>query len=449
MADEIQLAQMWDYAIDRVREHFADCRLDELSTVERVFATTIRPDLEGAIHGVLNAIDPNYSICGIGHGDRYDALSFLTIIKARREPPIIGPLEYMDIDVGTEQPARCLQQGLYQFQMNGAPAALLISQVPRFMTGQSGVRIEVVSSPLSGGFRSAQLLMASVVAALAENSIYKGRTLSFETGRQHSGALGALKVHRLPDTKLSDVILPQAILETLERTVFGFVETRSKLREMGFSAKRGLLLYGPPGTGKTHFIRYIISNLEDHTAFLVTAEQVGAIEQIMVLARAMQPSIVIIEDADLIARSREQMESACDEVLLNKLLNEMDGLTEDSEILFVLTTNRPEQLEDAIRNRPGRIDQAIEIPKPDAECRARLFDLYRMGVEIPDQLRAECVQRTEGVTASFMRELARRMTQFAILRGDSAALNEADMRMAFEDLFGSSALNASVLGASE
>ena len=80
MADEVQLAQMWDYAIDRVREHFADCRLDELSTVERVFATTIRPDLEGAIHDVLKAIDPDYSISGIGHGDRYDALSFLTII---------------------------------------------------------------------------------------------------------------------------------------------------------------------------------------------------------------------------------------------------------------------------------------------------------------------------------------------------------------------------------
>ena len=46
---------------------------------------------------------------------------------------------------------------------------------------------------------------------------------------------------------------------------------------------------------------------------------------------------------------------------LNKLLNEMDGLREDAEILFILTTNRPEQLEPALASRPGRIDQAIEF----------------------------------------------------------------------------------------
>jgi SpoVK/Ycf46/Vps4 family AAA+-type ATPase len=61
----------------------------------------------------------------------------------------------------------------------------------------------------------------------------------------------------------------------------------------------------------------------------------------MNLARLLQPSMVVIEGVDLIARDREQMGS-CEEPLLNKLLNEMDGLKEDADILFVLATNRPE-----------------------------------------------------------------------------------------------------------
>jgi len=78
---------------------------------------------------------------------------------------------------------------------------------------------------------------------------------------------------------------------------------------------------------------------------------------------------------DLIARAREQMRGACEESLLNKLLNEMDGLREDARLLFVLTTNRPDQLE-ALSSRPGRIDQAISRPmamdlSPSPTWRAR------------------------------------------------------------------------------
>jgi len=79
---------------------------------------------------------------------------------------------------------------------------------------------------------------------------------------------------------------------------------------------------------------------------------VALLGQCMALARLLQPTILVIEDADLTARMREQMDDAREEVLLNKLLNEMDGLREDADILFVLTTNRPEQLETALASRP-------------------------------------------------------------------------------------------------
>jgi ATP-dependent 26S proteasome regulatory subunit len=95
----------------------------------------------------------------------------------------------------------------------------------------------------------------------------------------------------------------------------------------------------------------------------------------MNLARLLQPAMVVIEDVDLIARDREDMGGPCEESLLNKLLNEMDGLKEDADILFILTTNRPEQLEGALAGRPGRIDQAIEVPLPDDVGREKLIRL--------------------------------------------------------------------------
>ena len=182
-------------------------------------------------------------------------------------------------------------------------------------------------------------------------------------------------VHRLPPVAREEVILPEQTLRLLDRNVLKFVESRDALRRLGQSTRKGVLLYGPPGTGKTHTIRYLAANLPGHTTLIITAEQIAYLGAYMSLARLLQPTMVVIEDVDLIARQREEMNGPCEEALLNKLLNEMDGLKEDADILFVLTTNRPEQLESALAGRPGRIDQAIEVPLPDEIGRGKLVRL--------------------------------------------------------------------------
>ena len=112
---------------------------------------------------------------------------------------------------------------------------------------------------------------------------------------------------------------------------------------------------------------------------LVTAEQVGLLDEYFRLARFLQPSIMVIEDVDLIRRERTHMHGMVARCCCNQLLNEMDGLREDAEVLFILTTNRPEEIEPALISRPGRIDQAIEFPLPDEEGRAKLTRLYAGG----------------------------------------------------------------------
>ena len=217
-----------------------------------------------------------------------------------------------------------------------------------------------VSSVLGRHFGS----LSELERLINQTGSYRGKVISLEAGHNYSGKAGSVKVHKLRTVRREEVILPEKTLQLLERNVHGFIQQRERLREFGLAVKKGLLFYGPPDTGKTHTIHYLASQLGDPTTLLITAEQVGLLDEYFQLARFLQPAMVIIENVDLISRAREEMRSACEESLLNKLLNEMDGLREEAMVLFILTTNRPDQLEAALASRPGRIDQAIEFPLP-------------------------------------------------------------------------------------
>ena len=82
----------------------------------------------------------------------------------------------------------------------------------------------------------------------------------------------------------------------------------------------------------------------------------------------------------------------------------MDGLAEDADVVFVLTTNRPEGLETALAQRPERVDQAVELPLPGADGRRRLLDLYAEGLDLRATDLAAVVRRSEGASPAFIRE---------------------------------------------
>ena len=237
----------------------------------------------------------------------------------------------------------------------------------------------------------------SLEETIRKGSCYRGKILSLEHQEMYSGQEYGILVHKLRPVQRDEVILPSATLTLLERNLILFVRQRPRLARLGLATKKGLLFYGPPGTGKTHTIHYLARGIEGQTTFLIAAEQVGMLGEYMTLAQLFQPSMVVIEDVDLIARERTAMHTPGEEVLLNKLLNEMDGLKPETDILFVLTTNRPEKLEAALASRPGRIDQAIEFPLPDEEGRAKLVRLYSRQVDVPDEVVQAVVKKTERV----------------------------------------------------
>ena len=136
-------------------------------------------------------------------------------------------------------------------------------------------------------------------------------------------------------------------------------------------------------------------------------------------------------------------------MLLNKLLNEMDGLRQDADVIFILTTNRPDQLEPALASRPGRIDQAIEFPLPDEQGREKLLQLYSRGLELPGALLEVIVRRTKGASPAFIKELMRRAAQFQFEINADGRLDQSAIDGALEEMiFSGGTLNLKLLGGS-
>ncbi|MDQ1413348.1 MAG: cell division protease FtsH [Acidimicrobiaceae bacterium] len=269
---------------------------------------------------------------------------------------------------------------------------------------QQGLVVEVACADSE---RSAAILAELRALALAHN-VFRGQVLAF--GSEMFGGFGPgdapVTFRERPSVGPESLVLPAGTLELIEQQVIGVARHRDRLLASGQHLKRGLLLYGPPGTGKTHTVRYLLSQLDDVTAVILSGNALVFVGQACSIARALQPALVIIEDVDLIAEERGMHPGQ--HPLLFQLLNEMDGLGDDVDVTFVLTTNRADLLEPALAARPGRIDEAVELPLPDEGGRLRLLELYKGPMELRLDDAEAVVGRTRGVTASFLKEVLRR-----------------------------------------
>jgi ATP-dependent Clp protease adapter protein ClpS len=440
---KITREKQFEYANETLEWHFAGVPRDQLVATSRQFPGHMRADVQAAVDNLFGAVAVRFF--GINERHRYETLTIAALTEFRQNAETIAPAQYQEIDIGEAEPVKCLDNGLWLCLAGDLRYAVLLSAY-RDPGRETGIRIEIAVPAGSDGAEFVRQRFSTIESVVNTARAYRGKVLSFDGDTDYRGSSRGLTVHKLPPVKREEVILPDETLRLLDRNVLSFVGHRARLREFGQSTRKGILLYGPPGTGKTHTIRYLASNLPDHTTLIITAEQIGGLRQYMSLARLLQPAMVVIEDVDLIGRSRERI-GACEEPLLNRLLNEMDGLKEDADILFVLTTNRPEQLEAALANRPGRIDQAIEVPLPDDIGRDKLVRLYGKGLPLSDAIVSEATRRTQGVSAAFIKELMRRVAQASIVRGGGATVQSADLGDALNEmLFAGGKLNIKLLG---
>ena len=430
-----------------VRNHLRPEPLENISVTERKFPFRVRVDLQRAVNQLFGQQTVVEHFCGVRKEYSHDGITLSDcFVESGHSPTVSVPPQYEEVDIGDEEPIRCLKNGLWFLRSGEVKFVVLLSPTGHF--GQaSGIQFQVGTPNTPEGTRISSEFFKHLEDSVLRAESYRGKILSLEAAEHaYSGESSGVCVHKLRMVERDQVILSRETLELLERNVISFVQQRPQLARYKFATKKGILFYGPPGTGKTHTIHYLARALPGHTTLLVTAEQVGLLDEYMTLARLLQPSIVVIEDVDLIAGDRQNL-NTCEEVLLNKLLNEMDGLREEADILFILTTNRPEALEQALASRPGRVDQAIEFGLPDADAREKLLRLYSGGVEVPAEVARAIVERTDKVSAAFIKELMRRTVQFHLERGGTGCVDLADVDAALDELLLSGgSLNLKLLG---
>ncbi len=413
--------------------------------------------------------EPGRTYREIGFHTQYQEVSLSTLLVEDFDSPVRpAPVSRVNRPCGPDgETLSCVQEALYLVDEpgpDGARLALLV-QATDERHGRSDYLIEIVSrTPGVAQAAAAWLRELSI-----ERNVFRGHLLSFAQEMFGYGQ-SALTFHRRPSLTRDDVILDESVLAAIERQVVGVARHKTLLRAAGQHLKRGLLLYGPPGVGKTHTVRYLASVLTRTTIIQLSGEALGFISQACSVARALEPSVVVIEDVDLIAEDRMMAHGG--QPLLFALLNEMDGLEGDRDVTFILTTNRADLLEPALAQRPGRVDQAVELTLPDLAARRRLFELYRGGLRIDaDEAGLEALfEQAEGVTASFLKEWVRRAALVAAERTEPRgpvgeryvgeryddepaaperrlSLDADDLRVALEDLLSTrNAMTRTLLG---
>ncbi|NUS25919.1 MAG: 26S protease regulatory subunit [Streptomyces sp.] len=410
----------------RLRDHLGAAPTDR-PVVKAAYASFELPNVHLALERWFATDGRTHELIGMRGAQHHGELTLGDIIDAadRYDRFVVGAVDYAQLPVSPDAELACVSCGFY-LGTDGEERFAVLLRGPQDEYGRNKVEVEV----LAADKEFADRLLAEVDVLVRAHNVFRGQVLSFE-GSEFGHGLGPFRFHRRPGLTRDDIVLPAGLLERVERQVVGVARRREQLLAAGQHLRRGLLLYGPPGTGKTHTIRYLLSHLPQFTVVILSGESISAIGPACSLARMLQPALVVLEDCDLIAEARDY--GGGEQPLLFQVLNEMDGLGDDADVAFLLTTNRADLLEPALVQRPGRVDLAVEIPLPDAEGRAALLALYGGGLGLGGEITDEVVARTEGTTASFTKELVRRSVLIAAER-ESARTEAGDVREALDEL---------------
>ena len=392
------------------------------------------PNVQVAIDAYLETEGRAAELVGVAAQQRHFVDLGLSVIASQRVlpgmPPVMeGPVDYVNFHLAGDRLLPCVQFGLY-FMRDGDARFIVTVTGPSERRGpRTIVKVEAMATDPD----VARRFLAELRETMLRLNVYRGQVISLSPGSLGMGPQTLVAFHALPHVERDDVVLPEPLLARVERQTFRFAEHAAELLAAGRSLKRGLLLHGSPGTGKTLTLMYLIGRMPGRTVLLATGLGVGRLQPVVQMARTLAPSMVVIEDVDLIAEDRG-MHHGRPTPLLFELLNELDGLRDDCDVIFALTTNRPEVLETALAARPGRIDLAIELPLPDASHRRRLLELYAQGLDYRDVDLDSVVARTEGASPAYIKELLRRAALLAATDGAGAAVTGEHLDAALEEL---------------
>ena len=276
----------------------------------------------------------------------------------------------------------------------GAPSSTsTLGQIATILDGKlDKVKPIVESTGGAGGF-----FMRSILPMLMWGLMLFGVSYWMWKVQSNGGAMGnsfknqAKKIHSTK--KFSDVAGQEEVKEEVKEVV-DFLKRPGKYKAAGARIPKGIMLGGPPGTGKTLIAKAVAGEAGVPFYFISASNFVemyvglGAkrVRDMFKDARKVAPSIIFIDELDAVGKKRNNMSSNDErEATLNQILVEMDGMEENSGLLIIGASNRPETLDPALL-RPGRFDRTITVGLPDVKERVAILELHAKGKRIAPEV---------------------------------------------------------------
>ncbi len=215
-------------------------------------------------------------------------------------------------------------------------------------------------------------------------------------------------------------------------------------RRLGIRPAKGFLLYGPPGTGKTLLAKAVAR--EAQANFIATkssdllskwyGESEQQIARLFARARQVAPTVVFIDELDSLvpARGGESGEPAVTDRVVNTILAEMDGLEDMQSVVVIGATNRPNMIDPALL-RPGRFDELVYVPVPDAAGRRRILAIHTAKMPLAKDVDLDSIaDEAVRFTGADLEDLVRRAGLNALRRSlDVRKVGQDDFEAALKD----------------
>ena len=277
---------------------------------------------------------------------------------------------------------------------------------------------------------------------------YMSKKLMEQAGGKNSMAFGMGKsnvkvyVQSTKGIKFSDVAGEDEAKESLTEVV-DYLHNPKKYTEAGASMPKGILLVGPPGTGKTMLAKAVAGEANvpffsiSGSEFVEMFVGMGAskVRDLFKQAKEKAPCIVFIDEIDAIGQKRSSGSGygANDEreQTLNQLLTEMDGFEENTGVIILAATNRPESLDPAL-TRPGRFDRRVPVELPDLAGREAILRVHAKKIKTADNVDLHTIARmASGASGA---ELANIINEAALraVRNGRTIVTESDLEESIE-----------------